>query len=65
MKKLLSLLLCVAMVLSLVACGGNETPATEAAKEPIGKDKAKAGAIMIKLLRSGLADGYLCRVGQV
>ena len=40
MKKLLSLLLCAAMVLSLVACGGNETPATEAAKEPAATEAA-------------------------
>ena len=38
MKKLLSLLLCAVMVLSLVACGGNEPTPTDAAKEPTATD---------------------------
>ena len=30
MKKLIAMLLALVMVLSLAACGGNETPATDA-----------------------------------
>ena len=38
MKKILAMLLVVAMVLSMVACGGNTTPSTEAATTPVATD---------------------------
>ena len=45
MKKILALLLVLAMALSLVACGGNETPAeTEAAAAPAETTAAAAPA---------------------
>ena len=35
MKKYLAMLLCVAMILSLVACGGGEVSSVPAASEPV------------------------------
>ena len=40
MKKLLALLLALAMSLSLVACGGSSKPAEEPAKEPAAEEPA-------------------------
>lgn len=41
MKKLLAILLALAMMLSLVACGGNDAPAEEPAEEPAAEDTAE------------------------
>ena len=43
MKKILAMLLVVAMVLSMVACGSKTTPSTEAATTPVATEAPAAG----------------------
>ena len=49
MKKILALLLALVMVMSLAACGGNETPATEAVRMDISFEILKVRRCMISI----------------